>query len=441
MAKSDVRTTRWTRLLLSAWLGMLSMVPVAQAHSTTPKRVSPIIVNQTTVDGIPMMTGQPTPTPPPIAAEAAVVVDLSTGTVVYAKNPLASHYPASLTKVLTALVALQHGRLNEQLVTHQDALDVPPDKLYLVPGEHESLQKFLYGLLLISANDAAIVIADHYGGSVQGFATMMNREANALGAHHTHFVNPNGLPNAHHVTTAYDLALIARAAMANRVFRQIVRTRYYHWQGQAWTAQLTNINQMLFTYPGSSGVKTGWTSAAHETLIASATRNQQTFLAVLLDEPFETQINTDATNLLNYAFATFQTRTLIRADQPMGTVKAPDGKSIPVVALDPVLATTAIGSHTPTFTLNTIRHPVAQTIAVHDRIGTLVLTQADGQVVASDPLLATHSWSAPGSGQPSDVFWLLVLIAFVAGMLRYNRRVSRRLRASAQIRQLGNPHV
>ncbi|QSO49638.1 D-alanyl-D-alanine carboxypeptidase [Alicyclobacillus mengziensis] len=298
---------------------------------------NPLVLNQTWVNGVPM-TSQPEPFPN-IISQAAVVMDMTTGTVVYAKAPLTEHYPASITKIMTAILALQHGKLSDIITVSKNAANQPPDKLYFVPGEQKTLKQMLYGLLLISANDAAVAIAEKYGGSVSGFANMMNAEAKALGANHTHFVNPNGLPNPNHVTTAYDMALISRAAMQIPEFRKIVATKSYNWKGQAWQSKLYNINHMLFTYPGAIGIKTGFTDVAHETLAVAATHGNDTFLAILLDAPTNYEIDNDATQLLNFAFAHYQTETIAHRGEILGQLQTSSGKVVPLYAAQNVLAT------------------------------------------------------------------------------------------------------
>lgn len=319
----------------AATLSDSSTIATEQTDSEQPTK--PIILNQTWTSGVPM-TSQPEQFPS-IVSDAAVVMDMTTGTVVYAKNPLVEHYPASITKIMTAMLALQDGKLTDMIPVSKDAADQPPDKLYFVPGEEKTLEQMLYGLLLISANDAAVAIAEKYGGSVSGFADMMNQEAKTLGATHTHFDNPNGLPDPNHVTTAYDMALISQAAMQIPEFRKIVSTRYYDWYGEAWQSHLSNINHMLFNYPGCIGIKTGFTSVAHETLVTAATRGNDTFLVVLMDAPTNYQIDHDATQLLNFAFAHYQTEVISPKDQVVEQIQGAGGHSIPLYTRRQVEAT------------------------------------------------------------------------------------------------------
>ncbi len=320
----------------------VSVPPVAAAISTSQNThlalAQGCILNQNYENGIPM-TAQPENTWPDIVSQAGVVMDLSTGTVLYAKNPLETHFPASITKIMTAIISLQHGALTDELSASENAVGQPSDKVYMVPGEMHTLQELLYALLLDSANDAAVEIAENYGGSVAGFSSMMNQEAIQLGAAHTHFENPNGLPDSKHVTTAYDMALITRAAMQIPEFRQIVQTKMFHWDGLVWHSDLWNLNRMLFYYPGAIGVKTGFTTAARETLVFAATRQSQTFLVVLMDAPTDFEIRNDASHLLDYAFSHYKTETIYPSGMSAGTMTDPLGNRIDLMTTNPVLAT------------------------------------------------------------------------------------------------------
>jgi D-alanyl-D-alanine carboxypeptidase (penicillin-binding protein 5/6) len=307
-----------------------------------PKQV---VANAVMVNGIPMVTGYSFSKWPAIVSKAAVVMDMNTGVVVYAKAPLARHYPASITKIMTALLALQHGRLSQQLTASALAVYQPADKLYQLVGEKHSLGILLKAMLVDSDNDVAVEIAQNLAGNVPNFVEWMNRAANALGATHTHFANPSGLQQTDHYTTAYDMALIARAAMQVPEFRKMVRTKRMEWHGLAWHALLVNLNPFLFNYSGAVGVKTGYTNEAKETLVVAAKRDHQEFLAVLMDCPLNAQIQQDATNLMNYAFAHDATQTLLTKGQTVASETSPLGVKIPLIATESVVATVPLGEH------------------------------------------------------------------------------------------------
>ncbi|WP_304457868.1 D-alanyl-D-alanine carboxypeptidase family protein [Alicyclobacillus sendaiensis] len=409
----------------------------AETSATPPVATESLIPREDVLNvesgPIPYVTGEDVASWPSIVSQAAVVIDMDTGAVVYAKNPTAPHYPASITKIMTALLALRLGHLTDVLTASADAVDQPPDKLYMRVGEQATLKDLLYGLLIDSANDAAVEIAERYGGSVGHFADMMNAEARALGATHTHFVNPSGLPDPRHVTTAYDMALIARAAMQIPEFRAIVDTRSYTWKGTAWQATLTNLNRMLFTYPGAIGVKTGFTSVAHETLVVAATRRGTTFLAVLMDCPTDAEIRRDATNLLNYAFAHYETQRILPAGDRVGFVLARDGKD-PVVTSEPVVATVPIGQQIQVAERVRVGTPLAPA-ARGTQVGALDLVDAaTGRELGSVPLVL----AAPFEPVPKSSPWLRVAaplaaaVASITGLAlawRRRRRARRAMRA------------
>lgn len=262
---------------------------------------------------------------PNIAGEAAVLMDLKSGQVVWAKNENQARAPASTTKILTALIAIEKGNLQDEVTISEDAVRVEGTRVYLVPGEKQTLENLLYAMLLNSANDAAYAIAEHIGGSIEAFAQMMNEKARELGAVNSHFVNPNGLTEENHYTTALDLAIIARAAMKNPTFRTIVATQSRPWHGAEWESTLVNGNKLLTQYEGAIGVKTGYTSEAKWCLVSAAERNNEAFLAVVLGSNNK-QIWSDSKALLDYGFNNFYTQTLARAGQVVGEVEIGEQK-------------------------------------------------------------------------------------------------------------------
>ena len=194
-------------------------------------------------------------------ARAAFLYDVTAGRVLYSWNARTSLAMASTTKIMTALLALKYGHLDDWVTASYAAATIGQSSMYLQQGERLRLIDLLYGLLLPSGNDAAIAIAEHVGGSQAAFVAMMNREAAALGMTDTRYVNPYGLDAPGHATSARDLARLAVAAMQYPLFRQIVSTRYYNIAPTASNVahDLININQPLWWYPGTIGVKPGTT--------------------------------------------------------------------------------------------------------------------------------------------------------------------------------------
>lgn len=167
-----------------------------------------------------------------LTAKGAIVLDMQSGQILYDHNKDDKAFPASITKVMTCILALEKSDLHALVTTSQLAREQEGNRVYLEIGEQEPMEQMLYGLMLNSGNDAAVAIAEHISGSVEKFADLMNEKAKQLGATNTHFVTPNGLHDENHYTTPSDMALIANYAMKNSKFREIVATEYYDWHGQ-----------------------------------------------------------------------------------------------------------------------------------------------------------------------------------------------------------------
>jgi D-alanyl-D-alanine carboxypeptidase (penicillin-binding protein 5/6) len=225
---------------------------------------------------------------PKVVAESAAAIDSFTGEFLFLKNENAPQYPASSTKILTALLVIEAGDLDKIVTIDIADTKVEPSNLELKPGEQYTRRQLLYGLMLKSANDVAMALARDNAGSVEAFAEKMNRRAAELGATNSHFVNPNGLHDPGHYTTAHDLALIARTAMQQPFFRQVVSTIYYTWKSASGTVyQLRNHNRLLRHFVGCNGLKTGYTRAAQQVLVSSALRDGHEIISVVLhtDKP------------------------------------------------------------------------------------------------------------------------------------------------------------
>lgn len=246
---------------------------------------------------------------PEITGEAAVLMDLDTGRFLYEKNADRVMYPASTTKILTALVAVRNGydRMDDRVTMSENAVYAGGSAIWSAPGEEFSLEELLWSALLGSANDAATAVAEHLCGSVEEFSAAMNAEARRLGAWNTHFVNPHGLHDERHYTTARDLALIARAALNEPLIREMAAAQTYRLSRADPDALslLVNTNKLLWRYEGAIGLKTGYTSQAGQCLVAAAERNGRTVLAVVLKSEGN-NIWTDSIALLNYGFNSFR---------------------------------------------------------------------------------------------------------------------------------------
>lgn len=270
--------------------------------------------------------------PPSTAARAAVVMEASSKRVLYAKNPHMKLPMASTTKIMTAILAIEMGNLEDVVTVSPKAVGVEGSSIYLAKGERLTLEQLLYGLMLRSGNDAAVAIAEHIGGSVENFVRLMNRKAVQIGARNTNFVNPHGLHDDMHYTTAYDLALISAYAMQNPVFRTIVSTKYKKipWEGRGYDRVLQNKNALLWSYEGANGIKTGYTKVSRRCLASAALRDGMQLVCVVLDcQPWFD----DSATLLDYGFANFKPYTVVSKEQVLGHIPVRDGYEAQVAAV------------------------------------------------------------------------------------------------------------
>ena len=269
----------------------------------------------------------PRPVPPGdelsnVTATAAVVMEASTGHVIYARNPDKKMFPASTTKMMTLIMALENGQPDDIVTVGKNAFGVEGSTLFLETGDKIPLKELLCGMIMHSGNDAAVAVAEHIDGDTKKFAEHMTQRAHELGATKTQFKNPHGLPDENHFTTAYDLATLAAHGYSLENFEEIVSLQEKTFQCVHDPAKhLRSENQMLWIYRGGNGVKTGYTDAAGRCLVSAAKRNGVQIVAVVLDSYY---MWNDSIALLDYGFANVDSETVIRGGE---TVKV-----LPVVS-------------------------------------------------------------------------------------------------------------
>lgn len=245
------------------------------------------------------------------SAEAAALIDVASGRIIVSHNGGKRMRIASLTKIMTAIVAIERGNLSDIVKVSANAAGKEGSSIYLKVGEEMSLENLLYGLMLRSGNDAATAIAEHVGGSIEGFVYMMNETARLIGMSDTNFENPHGLDSDNHYSTADDMARLTAYALRNPVFRDIVKTKVKTAPNpnEDWDYRWMNKNRMLSIYEGADGVKTGYTKLAKRCLVSSATRNGQQLAAVTLNDPNDWL---DHRKLLDYGFDHFPLGDIVR---------------------------------------------------------------------------------------------------------------------------------
>ena len=261
-----------------------------------------------------------------LSAEKAILTDGITGQVLYEKNADEQSLIASTTKIMTALIICEQCNVLDRMRIPKEAVGIEGSSMYLQEGEILTLQELLYGLMLRSGNDAAVALAIYCGGTVEGFAELMNDKARILGMDGSHFVNPNGLDAPGHYATARDLAILAAYAMENPIFRQTVSTKNVTVGQRA----LTNHNKLLWRIKGADGVKTGYTKAAGRILVSSATREGRRLVGVTINAPDDWN---DHAALLEQGFSRYVVQRIIRAGQILGYVEIAGGEALHVQLL------------------------------------------------------------------------------------------------------------
>jgi len=248
-----------------------------------------------------------------LSAQSAILVDGDSGRVLFEQNADEPRLIASITKIMTALTALENCP-TDRVYTVQASDMAEGSSMYLQAGEQLTLEELLYGLMLSSGNDAALAVAHCVSGSVDRFVSLMNQKAKELGMDHTSFANPNGLDDENHYSTARDMAALACAAMRNETFCRIVSTRSI----TIGTRTLTNHNKLLGWYDGCVGIKTGFTKAAGRTLVSAARREGQLLIAVTLHDGNDWQ---DHQDLLNYGYASYPRTSVLEKGAAAGSVR------------------------------------------------------------------------------------------------------------------------
>ena len=331
------------------------------------------------------------PNPPKITAKSAIVIEASTGKILFEKDAEAIRYPASTTKIMTLITALEQGNLEDVLTVSPNAAMTDGSSIYLEVGERLKLLDILYGVMLHSGNDATVAVAEHISGSLEKFAQLMTKKAHAIGAVHTNFTNPNGLPDPKHYTSAHDLAIITAYGYKNPLFRTIVSTRHKNipWNNKGYDRDLYNENKLLWTYNGANGVKTGYTEAAGPCLVSSATRNNVHLIAVVLDAD---QMWVDSKALLDFGFSKLQPVELFKQGTVLKTSHVADGKisSVKLAAVSSLLVPVSDGDLDQFQVVTEVPNSVEAPIAVGQKLG-VARVLYKGNEIAKIDLIATEA--------------------------------------------------
>ena len=340
-----------------------------------------------------------------VPAEAAYLIEANSGRVLYAKNENAHLPMASTTKIMTALLAIESGRMQETVTVPDEAIGTEGSSMNLKTGETLRFEDLVYGLMLTSGNDAAVAIAVLLAGSTAAFADRMNERAAKMGLFDTHFVTPNGLHDPNHYTSARDLALLGAAALSDPAFREIVSTQYRKTEGSNQHT-LKNKNKLLWEYEGGIGVKTGYTKKAGKCLVFAAERGGMMLVGAILNCP--TMWST-AKSMLDAGFREYRTKQFLSADTVFSLpVENGVKKTLSAAPIRGILYPTEVDGD-ERFSLETsfeqgIRAPVMK----GQTLGTATLLR-NGEAVASAPIAAAETVDAVDFG----FFFRKAVLAFV----------------------------
>ncbi len=263
--------------------------------------------------------------------KAALLMDINSGRILYDKNSHQRMPPASVTKIMTALLTIENGNLDELVEVSENAAATRECSIYLQEGEKLTRWELLYACMLPSANDAAVALAESVSSNVEDFVDLMNRRADELGMKDTHFCNPHGLQAEEHYTTAYDLALLSREALKNPLFREVVSTQNIIIPGSPDSEEqrsLWNQNRLLYRYSGTLGIKTGYTREAGNCVVGAAQKDNMILIAVCLNSP---GVYNDIIQMLDYGFSNYQMTELQSSEDPL-LVKITGGEAKTVIA-------------------------------------------------------------------------------------------------------------
>lgn len=329
-------------------------------------------------------------TPLALSAQSAIIIDAESGKVLWEKDADTPRYPASTTKIMTAMLLLEHCKPDEEIVAPPDIELITEASLHLKPGERILAKDMLYAIMLRSANDGCVATAVHIAGSVPKFVEMMNQKARELGCMNTNFNNPNGLNDEKHTTTARDLAIMARAAMRIPEFAEAVRTFKYRIQRDLKISPDTTMrshNKYLLRDATADGIKTGWTIPAGRCYVGSATRNGYRIITVVLKSE---DWQKDHAAMLDWAFANHNREYAFRPGQLLGPLKVKGGSVNEIMVQPSANLVHMWRKDLPKTSQVRFEHSgeVPAPVTKGDKLGQVILTDEDGTVQSVDLLAA-----------------------------------------------------
>ncbi len=375
---------------------------------------------------------------PPIYSEGAVLMDGRTGKILYSKNEHTQYEPASTTKVMTALVVLENVKLTDKVTVGENPPLVDGSAIGIQKGEIYTVEELMLGLLLESGNDCAEALAEYVSGSNQEFAKLMNAKAKELGALNTNFKNPSGLHEDGHVTTAYDLALIMKAAAHNEDFVRIAKTESYKYVNQPFSdgseKWATNRNQLFneyspYFYSNTYCGKNGYTPEANHSYTAAAVKGDQMLIGAFVNATDKDSFYTNIGPLFDYGFDNFETIKLISANETLDTYKINDAITLPLLAKNDFYYTKAKSEEAPKYSIEYDKSDISkQDIKLNDILFKAKIN-IDGKTVSTIDLIsgANREYNSKiklketiseFTKKPSNIIYTVILIFICLVFLR-----------------------
>jgi len=333
-------------------------------------------------------------------ATSAILMDAASGRILYEKESHKELPPASVTKIMTLLVAAdavaqEKVKLTDTVTASENACKLGGSQIYLEPGETFSLEQMLIAIAVGSANDGCVAVAEHINGTHEAFVEDMNRKAQELGLKNTHFVNAYGLPAEGHYTSAYDLAIISKEALKYPLIRKLTSIKEYDLREGKF--KLYNTNKLLWWYPGADGLKTGWTNEAKYCLASTVERNGLRLICVVMGVPQVRGHFAESMKIYNYGFAKYEFKQFAPAEEKQGVVKVSKGVEDEITAItETSLGATVEKGKDKNFWVETKLNPeISAPIEKGQKLGEVLLYQND-QLQATVNLIADHAVARAG---------------------------------------------
>lgn len=331
-------------------------------------------------------------------AKSAIIIEPTTGKIIFEKNSNERLEPASMTKIMTLLLtfeAIDNGRvsLDDTVNISKRAADMGGSQMFLEAGSNIRLEEIIKGVSIASANDGAIALAEFIGGSVENFVDMMNKKAEDLGLSNTHFANPHGLHADNHYSSAYDMAIMASNLISHeKVLNYTSIYEDYFNKPDGSRTWLVNTNKLVRFLEGVDGLKTGYTSEAGYCLTATAKKGNVRYITVVMGEPSSDIRSSETANMLNYAFNSFKLNTILDKSQELGTIYIDKSKqkTAKIIVKNPVTELISKEKDIPNYTYNLKVEKITAPIKAGTKVGTVEILDNEGLIVREEDVTISY---------------------------------------------------